>query len=331
VGPSRNRVVVATLTLVGVMSFVPVACAGAQTPSTQILVPSGGATVSGTKVVLDASASSGVTQVQFEVTGGTLNDTVIAAASLTPYGWVAQWNSTTVTDGVYTLQSIATSGDSIASSSGLSITVQNGTPSVSVVLPSLGASVTGTQWLDATASPGVVEVDFSVRAETSPFSPPMLFGCISPNSCVSSLGHAVPTIYGWLLNWNTADFPAGKYSLFAIAKYANGAQGLTTPLVTVANQAPTLVLPSNGATISGSQWLDCSIPPGTTAPQFWSDQGNSQQVLGSGFPTAYGWLLDWNTAGVNPGTYVLFCGANYPSAGAIGIGRTITVTVEASS
>jgi hypothetical protein len=95
-------------------------------PSTNVSVPSNNTAVSGTGVVLDATASPGVTQVQFELTGGTLSDAVIATATPTLYGWIASWNSTTVTDGVYTLSSVASySGVVSGTSPGVTITVSN--------------------------------------------------------------------------------------------------------------------------------------------------------------------------------------------------------------
>ena len=51
-------------------------------PTTAVILPSNGATVSGTDQGLDASASAGVTGVQYELTGGTLNHSVIATATL---------------------------------------------------------------------------------------------------------------------------------------------------------------------------------------------------------------------------------------------------------
>lgn len=70
-----------------------------------MILPSNGASVSGSQN-LDASASSGVTGVQYELTGESLNDTVVATATPTIYGWLATWNSTTVANGTYTLQSV---------------------------------------------------------------------------------------------------------------------------------------------------------------------------------------------------------------------------------
>ena len=51
-------------------------------PNTNVVLPANGATISGGQY-LDAIASPGVTQVQYELTGGTLNDAVVATASPT--------------------------------------------------------------------------------------------------------------------------------------------------------------------------------------------------------------------------------------------------------
>lgn len=94
---------------------------------TQVLVPSNGATLSGS-AVLDASAAgtSDVTGVQFVVTGGALSNQVVGTASPTPYGWIARWDTTTVPNGTYTLNSVATeTGGTMAMSPGISVTVNN--------------------------------------------------------------------------------------------------------------------------------------------------------------------------------------------------------------
>jgi Bacterial Ig domain len=231
---SRVLVVMAALALASAVIALPVQVAGAQPPSTQVLLPANGVTVSGAKVVLDASASSGVTRVQFEVTGGSLSDSVIATATPTIYGWIAEWNSTTVADGPYTLQSIATSGSSSGTSSGLSITVSNGEPSVSIVLPSSGSTLTGSQWLDATASAGVTQVGFDALSSQGhcPEAEP-------EGQTLCPIGDATPTIYGWLINWDTNDVPNGSYTLIAAARYPNGT--LSSPAligIFVANPGP---------------------------------------------------------------------------------------------
>ena len=89
-------------------------------------IPSSGATQSGTAALLDASASANVTSVKYELTGGTLTDQLIATATPTYYGWLAQWNTTTVPNGTYTLQSVAAySGGVTGTSPGVTVTVAN--------------------------------------------------------------------------------------------------------------------------------------------------------------------------------------------------------------
>jgi hypothetical protein len=97
-------------------------------PATSVVLPSDGAVVSGSQT-LDATASSGTTQVQFLLTGRTLNTAVIATATPTIFGWLASWNSTTVPNGTYTLQSIASFpvGGS-GTSPGVTIKVMNRRP-----------------------------------------------------------------------------------------------------------------------------------------------------------------------------------------------------------
>jgi hypothetical protein len=96
-------------------------------PTTSVIVPSNGASLSGSQT-LDATASDnvGVTKVEFRASGGSLNQALIATATPTYYGWLAVWDTTTVPNGTYTLQSVAydASGNS-GRSAGITITVAN--------------------------------------------------------------------------------------------------------------------------------------------------------------------------------------------------------------
>ena len=98
---------------------------------TQIFIPSDGATLSGSSAVLDASASgtADITGVQFVVSGGSLSDHVVGTATPTLYGWIAEWDTTTVPNGAYTLESVATeTGGTTATSSPIHVTVDNPAP-----------------------------------------------------------------------------------------------------------------------------------------------------------------------------------------------------------
>jgi Bacterial Ig domain len=82
-------------------------------PATALVVPTSGATLSGTTAALAAAASSygfGITKVQFVLSGGSYSQSVIGTAIATLAGYIFFWNTTSVPDGTYRLQTLATSG-----------------------------------------------------------------------------------------------------------------------------------------------------------------------------------------------------------------------------
>ena len=83
--------------------------------------------LSGT-ALLDATAADvgGVAKVQFALTGGSLDQTVVGTAVPTLYGYLFELNTTTVPDGSYTLQSIASdSAGNTGLSPGVQVTIDN--------------------------------------------------------------------------------------------------------------------------------------------------------------------------------------------------------------
>ena len=186
---SRVFLVVAALAVATAMSVLPTQVASAQPPSTAVLVPTNNATVSGTQVILDASASPGVTQVQFELTGASLTDSVIATATPTAYGWIASWNSTTVANGTYSLQSVATDGGSNATSTGISMTLNN-PPTTNVLVPDNGATLSGSTYLDVSAT-NATSVEFLLFGGSYGYAPPRaLLGYAHPLWLALPLEHA---------------------------------------------------------------------------------------------------------------------------------------------
>jgi hypothetical protein len=95
-------------------------------PTTSVIVPSNGATLSGTAAPLDATASN-ATSVEFWLFGGSYGYSghLVGTAALTYYGWIYSWNTTTVPNGSYTLVSDASGSGGSTFSSGVSITVHN--------------------------------------------------------------------------------------------------------------------------------------------------------------------------------------------------------------
>jgi hypothetical protein len=173
---------------------------------------------------LDATASANVTKLTFKLTGGPDKGKVVAAGHSTLYGWVGQWNPTKVPNGTYTLRSVASSPDGVKGiSAPITIAVDNPPPKTKIVLPSNNASVSGSQSLDATASPGVTQVDFEVSGGPENLSDDVI-------------ATGTPTANGWSVSWNTTGVANGTYTLQSVASYGGGVSGTSAPItITVSN------------------------------------------------------------------------------------------------
>ena len=97
----------------------------ANPPTISVLVPANRAKVSGS-TDLDASATN-ASSVKFYLLGGSYGYTgkLLCAATLTYYGWVCSWKTTTVPNGSYALVSEATNTSGSVFSAGVSIAVKN--------------------------------------------------------------------------------------------------------------------------------------------------------------------------------------------------------------
>jgi len=93
--------------------------------------------------------------------------------------------------------------------------------------------------------------------------------------------------------------------------------------------AATMLLPTNGATVSGVVPLDAN-PVGTnvSSMNFVASGGTSKNVqIGSGRPTLSGWLFDWTSTSVPNGTYEIAVVA-YNSEGKSSKSPAVTVIVN---
>jgi phospholipase C len=190
-------------------------------PNTSVLLPTDGAAILGSQA-LDATATAGATEVQYQLTGGSLNNVVIATATPTIYGWLASWNSRTVPNGFYTLQSVAFfPGGASATSTSVTISVENHPPASAIVQPQNDATVSGLVGLDATASSGVASLKFVLTGGTL-------------NHVV--IATAAPNLIGWLATWDSTSVPNGTYKLQSVASYVGGVTGTSRGItVSVSN------------------------------------------------------------------------------------------------
>jgi hypothetical protein len=266
--------------------------------TTTVLVPSNNATVSGTKVVLDASAS-GATSVQFELQISPTFNPVIATATPTLYGWLATWNTINEDNTTYSLASVATFPDnSTVTSPAISITVDNPPPTATVVTPSDGATVSGTMGIDMVPTASATSINLYVTPASSTALLP-----------VTALANATPTLFGWASTWNTTRTANGTYYLFVeVGNRATRQSTSQVVTVTVDNpnpNPPSILVPSNGATVSGTQVvLDTTAP----ATQFvlWQQPFLAAPFIATATPTIWGEVATWDSTTVPNGTYNLY-------------------------
>ncbi|MHB1517674.1 MAG: Ig-like domain-containing protein [Acidimicrobiales bacterium] len=191
------------------------------TPTTSVVVPANGAALQG-DVVLDASASSptGIRSVHFVLSGGQLQRSkVIATATATSDGYLAGFDSATVPNGTYSLESVATSANgSTATSAPIAVTVVNPPLGTRILVPSSGALTQGSV-LDAVAfGPAPIR---SVHFELS-----------GQGLVGRSIGTAQLTPYGWIARAaHLNGVRGGSYTLQSVVVDARGASATSQGVV----------------------------------------------------------------------------------------------------
>ena len=202
-------------------------------PTTRVLVPSSGATLSGTTATLDASATN-ATSVEFLLFGGSYGYSahVACTATLTYYGWLCSWNTATVPNGTYALLSEASGTGGNAFSSHIGITVTNTPPTATIVYTGVIPGEAGLNlyvW-DATASPGVTSVRYDFYESGACGVGTEVYTNTDP-----AAESATPTLYGWVSedllieNYNANGVQISG-TLCATATYPNGVSGTSAGL-----------------------------------------------------------------------------------------------------
>jgi hypothetical protein len=245
---------------------VPASEAASNPPTTRVLLPSNGATVTG-DAWLDARASSpvGIASVNYELSGGSFSSPhVISGSTPTLYGYIGAWNSTTVPNGTYTIRSVATDVDGVRTTSApITINVSNGPTSTSVIIPSTGATQSGTAaLLDATSTADVTSVSYKLSGGTL-------------SNKVIATGTA--SLYGWLATWDTTSVPDGSYTLQSVGSVAGGAT-VTSAQITIDVSNPLPLSDLNSTSIIGTVGLlgmSCPAPYTAFSAQLWSGSYSS--------------------------------------------------------
>jgi subtilisin family serine protease len=275
------------------------------TPTVSIASPTGGATVSGTAVV-DVSATDNVAVVQVDLW---LDGALFATDATSPYSFA--WDTLVASLGTHTLQAFAVdAAGNVASTTPMTVTVTNvppdaTPPTVAIVAPAAGATVSGTIAVTASASDAV--------------------GVVSVDLYVDGALFATDTSAPYTFIWNTGAVSIGAHALYASAVDAAGNRANSTPMtVTVTDTtAPTVAFsaPGSGATVSGTTtvMVSASDNVGVVKVDLYVD--NVFYATDTSAPYSFA----WNTTTVSLGSHTLKAVAR-DAAGNTAT-KTITVTV----
>jgi len=190
-------------------------------PTVSITAPMNGGIVSGTvQVAASASDNIGVAGVQFYLDGTALG----SEATAVPYS--ISWNTTTVANASHTLTAVARDAAGNRTTSGaIQVTVVNNgvpdttSPTVAIIAPTNGSTVSGTTTVTATASDNVGVVGLQLYLDGA------------------ALG-AEGTAAAYSISWDTTAAANGSHTLTAVARDAAGNRTTSAPVtVTVSNSA----------------------------------------------------------------------------------------------
>lgn len=268
-------------------------------PSVALSSPAPGATVGGS-VALQATPADyqGVTRVEFRV-----GDTLLRTATAAP--WTANWDTTRVADGTYTVTVRAYDAKGNEGRTRVPLTVRNAAgPRVTLNHP--GDVVRGNVTLSAAAS-GAARVEYFL------------------NGSLAGSAHRAP----YAFTWATGGLANGVYTLEARAVDERGRVASGGKVrVTVANTGgpePGVVLaaPAENSTVKGT--VAVSAPAyadaGISRVEFWVGSYRLQTVYRAPY------TVNWETAYAANGQQVLTARA-YDNAGRLYQSGPVTVTVQ---
>jgi hypothetical protein len=277
-------------------------------PAVSLTAPANGATVTGTvSVTANASDDVSVAGVQFLLDGVNLG----AEDTSSPYS--VSWNTATATPGAHTLTARARdAAGNTTTSTPVSVTVSDtSAPTVSILAPANGATVSGVIAVTASAADnaGIAGVQFLLNG--------------------ANLG-AEDTTSPFSVNWSTTTVSNGSHTLTAVARDTSGNTTTSAAVVvTVQNSDTTpptvsMTAPAGGATVSGTVTLSATASDniGVVGVQFRLD-GVDVGAEDTNAP----YNRNWDTTTVANGSHTLTAVAR-DAAGNTTISAAVVVTVS---
>jgi hypothetical protein len=224
-------------------------------PTVNVTAPGNNAVVTGSSATVSANATDDVSVagVQFKLD---TNTNIGAEKTSAPYSLT--WDSTGVADGTHTIIAVARDGSgNYATSSVITITVDNIAATVSLTAPSSGATVSGSSvTLSATASDtaGVAGVQFKIDG--------------------SNLGSLI-TSSPYTTSWNSTSVVDGSHTIAAVARDVGGNYATSSITITIDNTPPVI----SAIASSTSQ---------TTATITWTTDEAANSQVNYGTTVSYG-------------------------------------------
>ncbi|MFH0351914.1 MAG: Ig-like domain-containing protein [Chromatiales bacterium] len=299
-------------------------------PTVSITTPASGATVSGTAVTVSATASDnvGVAGVQFKLGSANLG----AEDTTSPYS--VTWNSTTATNGSYTLTAVARdAAGNVATSAGVTVTVNNASSLPDVIVTSLSyasgvfTSTVKNQGTAATPSAIYIGVGYFVDGVQRTWGSklgPLAAGAsvtIGTNGGAYTIPNGTHTIMAHVDDVNRFAESDETNNQFSQSITVGGTPDTTLPTVS-------MTAPANGTTVSGSSVTvsaNASDNIGVSGVQFKLGSAN----LGAEDTTSP-YSVTWNSTTATNGSYTLTAVAR-DAAGNVATSAGVTVTVNNAS
>lgn len=172
-------------------------------------------------------------------------------------------------------------------------------PTTTVGVPPAGSTLTGSVWLDASASSPL-----GIRTTR--------FVLTGPRIGTRVVATGTPTVVGELAGFDTTTVPNGTYQLRSMATDDAGVTAESAPVDVVVDNhrlATTVLVPGAGATLHRGSVLDASAigraPVAAVRFELGRAGGRRWETVGRGQLTIDGWIALAHLAGVRPGSYEL--------------------------
>jgi hypothetical protein len=227
----KPRWIWAPLVVAFALAVVATPVEAATTVRVTIQSPTAGSTVFGTiNVSGTASSKFGISSVSVSVDSGTFQPAALSGST-----WTYSLNTNNLTNANHTVTARAVDNHRNTGTTGVTVTVNNTPPVISISTPQTGALIVGTFTVSGTASSQAGVASVQVRVDSAAWT-----------SSANTTNWAVPV--------NSAAYSDGAHTVSAMATDSVGHASTTSVSVTFSNSPPAVSIssPSAGALVSGA-------------------------------------------------------------------------------